>query len=197
MMHTLSGRSKLVPGDTKSLCSTQMGVVGGESCSICQTWIATQTQCSESSNYAHVHPGWTPTYLYFDLDLPLTFLHITVCYVYSYLLASSSCSYPGYVLSRIPSIPTSEPERGLKAAILLYCGWLIQMYMQNQRDFEKKGLSPSYGVHLWAPEVYIFLISLLCLVLVKIQIPHAECHWWLAFYMANMWVVEVMFVPYT
>ncbi|CAI8040406.1 DNA-directed RNA polymerase I subunit RPA49 [Geodia barretti] len=48
-------------------------------------------------------------------------------------------TYPGYVLSRIPSIPSSEPERGLKAAILLYCGWLIQMYMKNQRDLEKKG----------------------------------------------------------
>jgi DNA-directed RNA polymerase I subunit RPA49 len=52
-------------------------------------------------------------------------------------------TYPGYVLSRIPSIPSSEPERGLKAAILLYCGWLIRMYMKNQRDFEKKGLQLS------------------------------------------------------
>ena len=63
---------------------------------------------------------------------------LSLCVVY--FTESIFCSYPGYVLSRIPSIPSSEPERGLKAAILLYCGWLIQMYMKNQRDLEKKGL---------------------------------------------------------
>jgi DNA-directed RNA polymerase I subunit RPA49 len=56
---------------------------------------------------------------------------------------AEQATYPGYVLSHIPSIPSSEPERGLKAAMLLYCGWLIQMYTQNFRNFEKKGLQLS------------------------------------------------------
>jgi DNA-directed RNA polymerase I subunit RPA49 len=51
--------------------------------------------------------------------------------------------YPEYILSHVANLPSSEPERSLKASLLLYCNWLIQMYTQTHRGFEKKGLQLS------------------------------------------------------
>ena len=76
-----------------------------------------------------------------------TCLYRYICIYYKLVLyplinhwhAVTSFSYPGYVLSRVPGLPSSEPERSLKAGLLLYSSWLIQMYTHNPRDFEKKG----------------------------------------------------------
>ena len=54
---------------------------------------------------------------------------------------SFTLRYPAYVLSHIPNLPTLEPERSLKAGLLLYTSWLIQLYTHNHRAFEKKGVS--------------------------------------------------------
>lgn len=47
--------------------------------------------------------------------------------------------YPEYVLQHLSSLPTREPHRSLRAALLLYASFLIEMHRMNPRLFEKRG----------------------------------------------------------
>lgn len=47
--------------------------------------------------------------------------------------------YPEYVLQHILELPSTEPGKSLKAAILLYSGFLIQLHNMNSRKVQRDG----------------------------------------------------------
>ena len=47
--------------------------------------------------------------------------------------------YPEYVLQHIYHLPMKDPQRSLKAAMLLYASFLINMHNMNSRALEKEG----------------------------------------------------------
>lgn len=51
--------------------------------------------------------------------------------------------YPEYILQHIQDLPSSEPNRSLKSALLLYAGYLIQMHNMNSRKVQKEGIETS------------------------------------------------------
>ena len=60
------------------------------------------------------------------------------CYEH-YNLHSVHYRYPEYILQHILQLPSTEPARSLKAALLLYGGYLIQMHNMNSRSVQKEG----------------------------------------------------------
>ena len=48
--------------------------------------------------------------------------------------------YPEYCLQRIPLLPTKDPQKSLKAAMLLYASFLIKMHNMSPKALEKEGI---------------------------------------------------------
>lgn len=51
--------------------------------------------------------------------------------------------YPEYVLQHIHLLPTKDPQRSLKAAMLLYASFLIKMHNMSSKALEKEGIPNS------------------------------------------------------
>ena len=49
--------------------------------------------------------------------------------------------YPKYVLQHIHLLPSKDPQRSLKAAMLLYASFLIKMHNMTSKALEKEGES--------------------------------------------------------
>ena len=47
--------------------------------------------------------------------------------------------YPEYVLRHVSSLPTTEPMKSLKAAVLLFAYCLIKMHNMSAKAFQKEG----------------------------------------------------------
>lgn len=55
-------------------------------------------------------------------------------------LSPSLTRYPEYVLQHISNLPGEEPQRSLKAAILLYSSFLMTMFTTKSKTFEQEGV---------------------------------------------------------
>lgn len=51
----------------------------------------------------------------------------------------TACRYPEYVIQHMDGLPGTEPNRSLKAALLLYAAYLIQLHNMNSRKVQREG----------------------------------------------------------
>ncbi len=82
--------------------------------------------------------------------------------------------YSDYVLEHVPELPSNEPDRSLKAAILLYAGYLIQMCLPRKfREKVIKAKSLSVMTHVFSKNRLHLIYQVFGL---KVS-PH-QLKWW-------------------
>ena len=55
------------------------------------------------------------------------------------MFISCNSRYPKFALCRVPLLPSHEPDRTLRACMLLYTCYLFEMYCLRHKDIEKHG----------------------------------------------------------
>ena len=70
-----------------------------------------------------------------------------VCKKFCLVFTKCSCyvivpRYPEYCLQHIHLLPTKDPQKSLKAAMLLYTSFLIKMHNMSPKALEKEGTHP-------------------------------------------------------
>lgn len=67
----------------------------------------------------------------------------------------TSNRYPEYVLQHVHLIPTKEPQKSLKAAILLYTSFLIKMHNMSSRTLEKEGTLLNISMYMYSMNCFV------------------------------------------